>query len=167
MMPALSSKSRLMCQVSGFAMRFTGNFFSEWAHVRGGSSNHALFVAVVACAVGATASGAVILTLVGSPTTQPSVSSISPRAIVRNTGASEATKTAQDQPTVEILPRPAVTGMVAGRDEPATKTEEDHQAEVNGQESRKHSRALIRSREPYWRRPFARAFSPSPRFSSW
>ena len=96
--------------------------------------------------------------------TQPGVPSISQRAIVRNTSASEATKTAQDQPGVEAPPRPAATAMVSGHDEPATQTEEDHQTEVHSQKSRKHSRVVTRSHEPYWRRPFAHAFSPSPRF---
>jgi hypothetical protein len=148
-------------------MRFTGNFYSEWAHARGGSSNRTLFFALVACAVGATASGAVILSLVDPPSTQPGVPSISQRAIVRNTNVSETTKTAQDQPAVETLPRPAATAMVSGRDEPATQTEEHHQTEVPSQESRKHSRVVTRSREPYWRRPFAHAFWSSPRFGSW
>ena len=86
-------------------MRSTGNFFST----RRGSSNHTLLVPLVACAVGAAASGAVILSQLGSPKTQPGVSSISPRAIVRNVGASEPTKTAQDRPIIETPLRPAVT----------------------------------------------------------
>ena len=145
-------------------MRFTGNFYSEWANARG---NHSLLVALVACAVGATAGGAVMLSLVGSPVTHPGVSSISPRAIVRNAGTSEASKTVQDQPTVETPPRSAAIGMVSGRDEPATQTEEDGQAEVHSHESRKHGRVVIPSHEPHWRRPFAHAFSPLPRFGSW
>ena len=146
-------------------MRFAGNFFSEWG--QGKSSHHTLLVALVACAVGATACVAVILSLVGSPTTQPAVSSDSPRAIVRNAGASEATKSAQAQPMVETPSRPAATAVVSGRDEPATQAQVDHQAELHSQESRKHSRVVIRSREPYWWRPFAHASSQSPRFSSW
>jgi len=142
-------------------MRSIGNFHLE--RRRG----QALLVSLVAIAVGATASGAVILSLVGSPSTQPGVPSISQRAIVRNTSASEATKTAQDRPAVETPPRPAATAMVSGRDEPATQTEEDHQTEAPSQQSRKHSRVVTRSREPYWRRPFAHAFSSSPRFGSW
>ena len=141
-------------------MRFTGNFFSEW-HLRRGSSNHTLLVPLVACAVGAAASGAVILSLVGSPMTQPGVSSISPRAIVRNVGASEPTKTAQDRPMIETLLRPAVTSAVSGRDELVTQTE----AEPAGQQSRKHSQQSSRKR--HWQRRFARAFSPLPRFGSW
>jgi hypothetical protein len=149
---------------SGFAMRFTGNFFSEGAHVRGGSSNHTLLVPLVACAVGASASGAVILSLAGSTMTQPGVSSISPRAIVQNADTSEPTKTAQDRPMVETPPRPAVTSMVSGRDELVTQTEAEHQAEVHSQRSRKHSQQ--RSREPHWQLRFAHAFSPWPHFSS-
>src|SRR5262245_60060503 len=76
-MAALSPKNRLVRDCRGFAMRFTGNFYSEWDHARGESSNRTLLVVLVACAVGATASGAVILSLVGSPSTQPGVPSIS------------------------------------------------------------------------------------------
>jgi hypothetical protein len=47
-------------------MRFTGNFLTEGAHVRGGSVNLALLFPLVACAVVAVASGAVILSLVAS-----------------------------------------------------------------------------------------------------
>jgi len=56
--------------VGGLAMRFTGNFFSDGAHLRGGRSNHTFLVPLVACAVGATASGAVVLSLMGSPAPQ-------------------------------------------------------------------------------------------------
>ena len=141
-------------------MRFTGNFFSEGAHARGGSFNPILLVPLVACAVGAAASGAVILSLVDSPMTQPGVSSISLRAIVRNVGASEPTKTAQDRPIIETSLRPAVTGAVSGRDELVAPTE----AEPAGQQSRKHSQQ--RSRERHGQGRFAHAFWSSPRFSS-
>jgi hypothetical protein len=144
-------------------MRFTGNFYSEWAHARGGRSSRAILAVLVACAVGATASGAVILSLVGSPSTKSGAPSISQRAIVRNTSASAATKTAEGQPAAETPSQPAGTAMVSGRDESATQTEEP----AHSQESRKHNRTATRSREPYWRRPFARAFSASPRFGSW
>src|SRR5215469_11214892 len=145
-------------------MRFAGNFFSEW---QGKGSHHTLLAAFVACAVGATACAAVVLSLVSSSTTQPAVSSNPPRAIVRNAGAPEATQSVQDHPMAETPSRPAVNAVASSPDEPARQTQENHQAEVHGQESRKHSRVVIRSREPYWRRPFAHAFSRSPRFSSW
>lgn len=159
---ALSLKNRLVPGCRGFVMRFTGNFYSEWANARG---NHSLLVALVACAVGATAGGAVMLSLVGSPATQSGVSSISPRPIVRNAGTSEANKTVQDQPTVETPPRSAAIDMASGRDKSATQPEADPQAEVHNHESQKHGRVV--SHEPHWRRPFAHAFSPLPRFSSW
>jgi hypothetical protein len=172
-------------------MRFIGNYYSEWAHVRGEKSHHTLLVTFVACAVGATASAAVILSLASSPITQP-VPSPSPRAIVRDVGASEAPKTAQDQPMletasspraivqnagasevpkdaqdgpmVEPTPRPAATSRGASsHDELVKQTEAEHQAEVHSQQARKHSRV----REPYWRR-FAHNFSFSPKpFGTW
>src|SRR6516164_3753478 len=126
-------------------MRFAGNFFSEW---QGKGSHHTLLAAFVACAVGATACAAVVLSLVSSPTTQLAVSSNSPRAIVRNAGAPEATQSAQDHPMAETPSRPAVNAVASGPDEPARQAQENHQAEVHGQESRKHSRVVIRSREP-------------------
>ena len=162
-MPALSPENRLMQGVGGCAMRFAGNFFSEW---QGKGSHHTLLAAFVACAVGATACAAVVLSLVSSPTTQPAVSSNS-RAIVRNAGAPEATQSVQDHPMAETPSRPAVNAVASGPDEPARQAQENHEVEVRGQESRKHSRVVIRSREPYWRRPFSHAFSRSPRFSSW
>ena len=138
-------------------MRFTGNFYSEWADARG---NHSLLVALVACAVGATAGGAVMVSLVGSPVTQPGASSISPRAIVRDISASEAKERVKDEP-------PANTPLLpAGKNEVAVQTEAEHQPEVTKHESRRHKRVVTRSREPYWRGRFARAFS-QPRFSSW
>jgi len=146
----------------GGAMRFTGNFFSE-VDVRRGSSTRTLLVPLVACAVGATASGAVLLYLAGSPNTQPDVSSISPRAIVRNAGTSEPTENAQYRPMVE-MPPPPVTTKVSGRDETVTQTEAEHQAEVHNQQSRKHSQQ--RSRERYWQGRFAHTFWSSSRFSS-
>lgn len=145
-------------------MRFAGNFFSEWQRK---DSRHTLLVAFVTCAVSATACAAVILSLVGSPTTQPAVSSNSPRAIVRNADTSEATQSARDYPMADTPSRPAVTAVASGSDAPARQVQENHQVEVHSQKSRTHSRVLMRSREPYWRRPFAHAFSKSPRFSSW
>src|SRR6516164_4542671 len=154
-MPALSPENRLMQGVGGCAMRFAGNFFSEW---QGKGTYHTLLAAVVACAVGATACAAVVLSMVSSPTTQPAVSSNS-RAIVRNAGAPEATQSVQDHPMAETPSRPAVNAVASGPDEPARQGQENHEVEVHGQESRKHSRVVIRSREPYWRRPFSRFFA--------
>jgi hypothetical protein len=169
-------------------MRLIGNFYSEWAHDRG-NFQRTLLVTLVACAVGGIASAAVILSLASPPISQPGAPSISPRAIVRNVGASEPPKaaqdgpvvettpspgaivrnagaseepkTAQDEPKVETAPRPAATGMVVNRDESVTQTEAEHQAEVHSHQSRKHGRV----REPYWRR-FAHNFSLKP-FGSW
>jgi hypothetical protein len=145
-------------------MRAIGNFYS-WADVQGKSSHHAFFVGSVACAVGATASAAVILSLVDSPVRESGIPSTSARAIVRNAGTFEAPKTVQDRPMVEAPLRPAVTETVSGRDEPVTQTGAGHQAGVHG-EPQKHSRVVIDSRKPYWRR-FTHAFSPRARLSSW
>src|SRR5215472_12112041 len=101
------------------AMRFTGNFFSV--------------VPLVACAVGATASGAVLFYPAGSPITQPDASSISPRAIVvRNAVSSEPTQTAKnhgrDAAAASGNRYWAATSRLLKR---------KHQAEVRNQQSRK------------------------------
>ena len=140
-------------------MRFTGNFFSE---TRRGSSNHSLLAALVACALGATASGAVILSLAGPPTTQPGVSSISPRAIVRNAGTSEPTQAPQNRPVVETPT--TISSTVSGRDKLVTQNEAEPQVEVHSQQSPKHSQQ--HSRGPHWQRRSAHAFWQLPRFSS-
>jgi hypothetical protein len=165
-------------------MRLIGNFYSEWAD-NGGIPHHTLLVTLVACAVGAIAGATVILSLASSPTTQSGLPSISSRAIVRNIGAPEVPKSAQDGPVdptpsrratvlnapevpktvqdgpVEPTLRPAGTNMVSSRDEPVTQTEAEHPADVHRQQSRRYNRV----REPYWRR-FVHNFSPKP-FGSW
>src|SRR6516165_6443079 len=72
-------------------MRSMGNYYSEWADARG-DTRRTLLATFVACAVGATASAAVIFSLASSSTTQSGVPPLSPRAIVRNVGAFEAPK---------------------------------------------------------------------------
>jgi|SRR6516225_5852158 len=164
-------------------MRLIGNYYSEWAEARG-DTRRTLLVTLVACAVGATASAAVIFSLASYSTTQSVVPPISPRALVRNVGAPEVPKTAQAGPVVEstrspqaavrnagafevpksaqnepVEPtsRPAANGMVSARDEPVTQTETEHRAGVHSRQPRRHSRV----RYPYWRR-----FAHNP-FGSW
>src|SRR5215470_4861725 len=144
-------------------MRVSGNYYSEWAEARG-DTRRTLLVTLVACAVGATASAAVIFSLASSPTTQSGVPPISPRAIVRNVAAPEVPKTVQGGPQVEPTPSPQATarvpkaaqndpvepmsrpaGTVSGSNEQVTQTKAEHQAEVHSQQSRRHSRV----RYPY------------------
>jgi hypothetical protein len=168
-------------------MRLMGNYYSEWADARG-DTRRTVLVTLVACAVGATASAAVIFSLASSPTTQSSAPPISPRALVRNVGAPEVPKNVQGGPLVEptaspqatvrnvgapevpkaaqsdpVEPtaRPAAANMVSGRNEQVTQTKAEHQTEVHSQQSRRHSRV----HEPYWRR-FAHNLWPKP-FGSW
>jgi hypothetical protein len=115
-------------------MRLTGNYYSEWADA-GGDTRRTLLVTLVACAVGATASAAVIFSLASSPTTQSGVPSIAPRAIVRNVGAPELPKTVQDEVPKAVQNEPvkptsqrAANSMVSARDEPVTQTEAEHRA---------------------------------------
>jgi hypothetical protein len=168
-------------------MRLIGNYYSEWADARG-DTRRTVLVTLVACAVGATASAAVIFSLASSPTTQSSAPPISPRAIVRNVGAPEVPKTVQDGPVVEptsspqatvrnagatevpkaaqnepVEPtsRPSAASMVSGRNVSVTETEAEARAEVHSQHSRRHTRI----RQPYWRR-FAHNPWPKP-FGTW
>ena len=164
-------------------MRSMGNYYSEWADTRR-DTHRTLLVTSVACAVGATASAAVIFSHASSPTTQSGASPISPRAIVRNVSAPAAPKTVQDGPVVEPTPSPQVTvrkagafevpkapveptsrpaagSVVSDRNEQVTQTEAEPRAEVHSQQSRRHSRV----RYPYWRR-FAHNPWPKP-FGSW
>jgi hypothetical protein len=142
-------------------MRLNWNSYSEWAPVRRERS-HTLIV-LVACAIGATTSAAVILSLGDFPITQTGVPPISPRAIVRNVGTLEPTKAAQDRPAEASLPS-AVTSIVSGRDEPVTQPEAEHQVEVHGQQSQNDREQ--RSRGSHSAGRFAHGFWRSPRFSS-
>ena len=159
-------------------MRLIGNYYSEWADARG-DTRRTLLATFVACAVGATASAAVIFSLASSSTTQSGVPPISSRAIVRNVAAPEIPKTVQGGPVVEptrspqatvrnagafgavqnepVEPtsQPAANSMVSARDEPVTQTEAEHRTGVHS--TRRHSRV----RYPYWRR-----FAHNP-FGSW
>jgi hypothetical protein len=168
-------------------MRSMGNYHSEWADARG-DTRRTFLVTSVACAVGATASAAVIFSLASSPTTQSSAPPISARALVRNVGAPEVPKNVRDGPVVEptaspqatvrnvgapevpkavqsdpVEPtsRPAAASMVSGRNVSVTQTEAEARAEVHSQQSRRHTRV----REPYWRR-FAHNPWPRP-FGTW
>src|SRR5215472_18480146 len=100
-----------------------GNYYSEWADARG-DTRRTLLVTLVACAVGATASAAVIFSLASSSTTQSGVPPISPRAIVRNVSTPEVPKTAQAGPMGEPTPSPQATARVpkAAQNEPVEPT---------------------------------------------
>lgn len=144
-------------------MRLIRNCSLEWAIWRD-SSRYTLLVPLVACAVGATSSASVILALVDFGTTQSSVAPISAKAIVRDASTFQGVTTAQNRPVVETPRRLAATDISA-LDEPVTQKEEEHSSEVHGQQLRK--RAVVHSREPYWRRRFARTFSRTHRFGLW
>jgi hypothetical protein len=143
-------------------MRRNRNSSLEWPIQRG----RTLLVPLVACAVGAAASAAVILALVDFAMTQASVPPISARAIVRDASAFQDTTTAQNRPVAETPRRLAATDMVSALDEPVTQKEEEHPSEVHSQQLRKHA-VVIHSREPHWRRRFTRTFSRPQRFTLW
>jgi len=149
------------------SMRFNGNFYSEWTHVRR-DFRRTLFAALVACVLGGTASAAVILSLVGSLMIQPVVPSISSRVPVRNTNALETANIVQDRSTIEPpTPRAVISAATSHSEGPAVQTEAGHQGEAHGHQSRKYSRVVVGSRQHYWRWRFAHSLSQAPRFSSW
>src|SRR5262249_33695275 len=100
-------------------MRLADNFYSEWTNVQKDSFGHTLFVTLVACAVGATAGAAVILSLVGALLVQRSVPSISPRVVARYTGTFETSNVVPDRPT-EIAQRLVAISTKSDSDEPVT-----------------------------------------------
>jgi len=142
-------------------------------------SRHTVLVSLVACAVGGTASAAVILGLVDFAMTQASGPPISSRAIVLKASASQDTRTIQSNPVVEparanepapaaqnspAVETPTVVAAVSPADEPVTQTKVKQPPEVHSHQSRKHSRVSLS--EHHWRR-FAYKTSASPRFSLW
>jgi hypothetical protein len=177
--------SALSAGLLEFMMQLNWDSFLE-RPIRRDSSRHTLLVALVACAVGGTASAAVILALVDFAMTQASVPPLSPRAIVWNASASQDTRTAQNSPVVETPIRLAATGMISSSDEPVAQnspvietptrlgatspahqpvaqTKAEHSSDVHSRQLRKHSR--VATHEHYRRRRLAHTFSP--RFSIW
>lgn len=142
-------------------MRFNGNSNSEWAPIRRERSH--FLVVLVACAIGATTSAAVILSLGDFPFTQTGVPPISPSAIVRNVVTFESVKTSQGRP-IESALQSAIPVTVSGHDEPVTQGEAEHQGEVHSQQSQKERQQ--RSRESHSRGRFAHGFWRSTRFNS-
>jgi hypothetical protein len=146
-----------------FVVRLNGNSYSEFVPVRRERSH--ILVVLVACAIGATTSAAVILSLGDFPMTQTSVPPISPQAIVRNVSVtSEPTKTAEDRTMVESRLPSAVTSLVSGRNEPVTQAEAEHRAEVHAHQPQKHRQQ--RSRELHWQGHFAHGSWRVTRFNT-
>lgn len=141
-------------------MRFNANSNSEWAAVRRERSH--FLVVLVACAIGATTSAAVILSLGDFPFTQTGVPPISPSAIVRNVVTFESSKGSQGSPNESPL-QSAMPITVSGHDQPVTQSEAEHQGEVHSQQSQHRQQ---HSREPHRQRRFAYGFWRSTRFSS-
>jgi hypothetical protein len=146
-------------------MRLNGNSHSDWISGRKESSAHILLVAVVACAVGATASAGVILSLLGSVIVQPRVPSIAPRVIASNNTASGPANIAQDQAATETaIPQVAIPTMPETA-LPVNQTQAGRQ--VHSHRLRKLGRVAGRPRETYWRHRFTNAYSQLPRVSYW
>ena len=147
-------------------MRFNGNFYSGWIHARK-DFRHTLSLVLVACALGGTASAAVVLSLMGSLMIQPVVPPISPRVTVRITSELETANIVRNGPTIEIPTPGAAIDATSLPEEPEAQTTAEHRGEVHGHQSRRYSRVVVRSREHYWRHRFTHSLSPAPRFSSW
>jgi hypothetical protein len=150
-------------------MRSVGNFYPEWGHLAAPSTlRHSLFVTSVALAVGATASAAVMLSLVDSSAMQPRIVSTSAQTLVTKAEASGASTTTQDLPTaVEKNPPPAITGTIHDDAVTTAPTDAGHRAAVHiGRKAREHRRVVIQRRKTH-RWQFARGFAPFPRDRSW
>jgi hypothetical protein len=143
-------------------------------------------VSLVACAIGGTASAAVVLCLLDFPMI-PGVPPISSGAIVRNASAFQETGTPRNRPVVEtarlvaiamispadravaknspVLETPMRLVAIGASDELATQMKAEHRSEVHSQELHKHARSAIR--EHHQRRRFTHSLSSSPRPSLW
>lgn len=142
-----------------YLMRLKWNSYSEWAPVRRERSQ--IMIVLVACAIGAVTSTAVILSLGDFPRTHTGVPPISPRPIVRNVTTVEPTT--QDRP-IESAASSTVISIGSSRDEQITQPEAEHQGEVHSQQSRQDRHQ--RSRESHWPVRFAHRFWRSTRFNS-
>jgi hypothetical protein len=148
-------------------MRSTGNIYPEWSHMgREQSFRHSLLIVVVATAVGAIASAAVILALIDEPVTKSDALPISARAIISNVGASGGMPADQDRAMVPTNVQLTPTATVPASDVAAIHIEAANRPNVHsGHKSWKENRTGSR-RVAYWRR-FARAYSPFSRVQPW
>ena len=155
-----------MASVPRSEMRLRGNFYSEWTDGRSNGFHHALFVAFIACAVGAASSAAVILHLVDASVTRAGPTVFSPRVIWRiNSDPVGGLKTLDEPPRTEAPAQLAKEGAESVRDDARTKTETQSKVEVLKQHFRKH-RMVPLWRDFYWRRDTHNS-SGSARFGSW
>ena len=134
-------------------MRLNWNSYSEWPPVRRERSQ--VLIILVACALAATTSAAVILSLGDFPIMQTGVPQIATRALVRNACALEDLKTAEN--TLESRSRP-----IPMRAEPVPQMEEEQAWVVHSAQSKKDRQQ--RSRRSYWRE--RHGFRPLTRVSS-
>ena len=142
-------------------MRSNWTSYSESPFVRRERSY--TFVALLACAICATTSAAVILSLADFPVTRTGIPAVSPRPIVRNVGTFEPTKAPDHRPIESSLPS-AMTSIGSGRDEPVTQADVEHQSEPHDQQAQKDHPQ--RSRGSHSPARFTHGFWRSPRFSS-
>lgn len=120
------------------AMRLNRKSHSGWAAVR--RERAPILVVSVACALGATTSAALILSLGDFPIMQTGVPPVAAPGIVRNVSTWEPTKTAQDRAVAESPLPSAAPSMASGRDEPVAHSEVPHQRELPSQQRHRHQR---------------------------
>ncbi len=128
-------------------MRLTGNFFPEWRYAgQKARFAHALSIALVATAVGVTASATVIVSLIDAPAAKPDWPAASTPTAMSNTAAPDAATAGKDRSFVATTAEPARDVAVI-HPEAARKT-----TARNGHKWRKERRIAARSHGFNWRR---------------
>jgi hypothetical protein len=163
-------------------MQLHRDCYSEWLF-RGDSSRHTVLVSLMACAVGGTASAAVILSLLNFSIAPLGVPPVPPVAITDNASAPQDTRIVAKALLLERPMRPAATSvvypsdqsvaqnspviepppvaLVSSSDEPVTRAKAEHPSAGHSQRLSKHRRVH------YWRQRFTHTAVPSRRFSFW
>lgn len=134
-------------------MRLTGNFFSEWRYAgQRLRFRDAFLVALVAMAVGATASATVTMSLIDAPAAKPDLPPILTQAAASDTGVPDAATAGDDRSFAAVTAEPARDVAVTHPDAAGKATAR------NGHKWRRERRIGARSHKFNWRR-FAHARS--------
>lgn len=147
-------------------MRSVENFHPVWDHLAATSSlRHTLLVTIVATAVGATASAAVVLSLVNYSLTEPGNRPISAQAPA--TDASGVGAAALGMPTVEVMLPPLRAETINNGFVAAVSLEARHRAALHIERKVLEHRRVVMSRPKAHSWRFARVFTLFPHFRSW
>ena len=147
-------------------MRSVENFHPAWEHFAATSSlRHTLLVTIVATAVGATASAAVVLSLVNYSLTEPGnrpISAQAPAADASGVGAA-----ALGMPTVDVMLPPLHAQTINNGFVAAVSLEARHRAALHVERKVPEHRRIVISRPKTHSWQFARVFTLFPHSRSW